>query len=381
MVFITALIASALATPIAQSTGFSVKLSKQPFTKESLDAYFESFEQVQQARLLESSAALPTVKLTNFMNAQYFGEIGLGTPAQKFKVVFDTGSSNLWVPSSKCRAIACLTHAKYNSKRSSTYKANGTEFSIQYGSGSLSGIFSTDTLTLGEFKIPGQSFAEALKEPGIAFVAGRFDGILGLAYSRISVGGAVPPFYNLINQNLITEQVFGVYMGDTSKGGEITFGGINPSLFTGEIVWAPVIRQGYWEVAMNSAKIGDTKLNIVSTGAAIDTGTSLIAMSKAEATELNNAIGAKPSLNGQSTVDCAVLDTLPILTLEFNGVKYELGGKDYVLNNSGVCISGFVGLDFPAGFKPIWIVGDVFLRKYYTVYDLANHRVGFATSI
>ncbi|CAH2352678.1 saccharopepsin [[Candida] railenensis] len=320
--------------------------------------------------------------LTNYLNAQYFTEIQLGSPPQSFKVILDTGSSNLWVPSQDCSSLACFLHTKYDHDASSSYKANGSEFSIAYGSGSLEGYVSQDTLTLGGLTIPNQDFAEATNEPGLAFAFGKFDGILGLGYNTISVNKIVPPIYNAIEQGLLDEPQFAFYLGDTNKdeedGGVATFGGYDVSAFTGDIKWLPVRRKAYWEVSFEGIGLGDEYAELKSTGAAIDTGTSLITLPSSLAEIINSKIGATKSWSGQYQIDCEKRDSLPDLTLNFAGYNFTLSPYDYTLDVSGSCISVFTPMDFPEPIGDLAIIGDAFLRRYYSIYDLKKNAVGLA---
>lgn len=326
---------------------------------------------------LECASPSDTLSDADFLNAQYFADITLGTPPQSFKVVLDTGSSNLWVPSTRCSSIACFLHSKYDAKASSTYKENGTEFKIQYGSGSLEGVISNDVLEIGDLKVKNQDFAESTNEPGLTFAFGKFDGILGLAYDTIAVTGAVPPFYQMIQQKLLDEPVFSFHMGTDPEGGEAVFGGIDSSHYKGKLDYVPVRRKAYWEVELEKVKFGDETLELEDTGAAIDTGTSLIALPTDVAEIINKELGAKKSWNGQYTVECDQIPSMPDMTLYLGGKPFVLSAEDYILQVQGSCISSFTGLDLPV---PIWIVGDVFLRRYFTVYDLGKDAVGFATA-
>lgn len=320
--------------------------------------------------------------LTNYLNAQYYTEVQIGTPGQTFKVILDTGSSNLWVPSQDCSSLACFLHTKYDHDSSSTYKPNGEKFAIQYGSGAMEGYVSEDTLAIGDLIIPKQEFAEATSEPGLAFAFGKFDGILGLAYDTISVNKIVPPVYNAINQGLLDEPSFGFYLGDTQKdennGGVATFGGYDASLFKGKLTWLPVRRKAYWEVSFQGIGLGDEYAELAKTGAAIDTGTSLITLPSSLAEIINAKIGATKSWSGQYQVDCATRDSLPDLTLNFGGYNFTLSAYEYTLEVSGSCISAFTPLDFPEPIGDLAIIGDAFLRKYYSVYDLKKNAVGLA---
>ncbi|KAL4434312.1 hypothetical protein ABPG75_000753 [Micractinium tetrahymenae] len=461
------------------------------------------------------------VPITNFMDAQYYGEIGLGSPPQKFQVIFDTGSSDLWVPSSKCSylSIACYLHSKYYAERSHTYKEDGRDFAIQYGSGRLSGFLSRDTLTMGDLKVQDQTFAEAVMEPSLAFIAARFDGILGMGFPEISVARATPPFQKMLEQKLLPEPVFSFWLNrqdEGREGGELVLGGVDPDHFVGEHTWAPVTRRGFWQFKMDGMQVkGGEPFCSGGCQAIADTGTSLLVGPPEVIDEINAAIGAEPVLveqckemvhqylpqiikiindmppqavcqsvglcsaagtgedrrvlsksaqyrrllkmhgaqqgasltvggakeaergaadakvqgsggvandgcqmcefvvqyikialannetmmqilhqldracetfsfgsGGESVVDCKALHTMPSITFTVSGKDFTLRPDQYVLKVGAMgeeqCVSGFMGLDVPPPLGPLWILGDMFIGPYHTVFDYGNARVGFA---
>ncbi|XP_039952648.1 lysosomal aspartic protease-like [Bactrocera tryoni] len=321
-------------------------------------------------------------QLSNYLDDQYYGPITIGTPPQNFNVLFDTGSSNLWVPGAPCASTdeACLTHNTYDSSASSTYQANGQSFAIAYGSGSLTGYLAVDTVTFNGLSIAQQTFAVATSEPGTTFLYSEFDGILGMGYQQIAVDNVVPPFYNLYTQGLIDSPVFAFYLtsnGTSTQGGELTLGGVDTNHYVGELTYVPVVSEGYWQFNMDSVIINDE--DICSECSAIaDTGTSLLAVPTDIYENVQNAIGAQLSSDEAYYVDCSVVSSLPTISFGIGGTTFSLSGSDYIVesddeNGGVVCMSAFedAGTNF-------WILGDVFISKYYTVFDMGNNQVGFA---
>nr|XP_006137281.1 cathepsin E [Pelodiscus sinensis] len=335
----------------------------------------------------EDCSAIPETNepLINYLDMEYFGQISIGTPPQNFTVLFDTGSSNLWVPSIYCVSKACAVHSRFHPSDSSTYNEVGTPFSIQYGTGSLSGIIGSDQVTVEGITVSNQQFAESVSEPGTTFLDSEFDGILGLAYPSLAVDGVTPVFDNMMAQNLVDLPIFSVYMSrnaDSSAGGEILFGGFDPSHFSGTLNWVPVTKQGYWQIQLDNIQVGGT-VAFCAEGcqAIVDTGTSLITGPSKDIKEMQNYIGAVP-MDGEYAVECNNLNVMPDVTFTINGIPYTLNPQAYTLTDISdgmtFCTSGFQGLNMQPPAGPLWILGDVFIGQFYSVFDRGNNRVGLA---
>jgi len=188
-------------------------------------------EQVAAAASIADGAKSENVVIKDYSNAQYYGSIEIGSPPQKFTVIFDTGSSNLWVPKVNCKNCGYWFinggKSKYDEAKSSTFVGDGSDFHIQYGSGDVRGYFSVDSVTLAEdVVISGQKFAEVDDAGGlgVGYVMGKFDGILGLGFEGLALGDAKTVFKNAIDQGRVAQQMFAFYLGDETDG-ELTFGG------------------------------------------------------------------------------------------------------------------------------------------------------------
>ncbi|KFQ60476.1 Gastricsin, partial [Pelecanus crispus] len=286
--------------------------------------------------------------ITNYLDSFYFGEISIGTPPQNFLVVFDTGSSNLWVPSTYCRMPACFDHSMFNPSQSSTFTYNGQSYTISYGSGSLTVVLGYDTL---------KEFGLSTSEPNQPFEYANFDGILGMAYPSLAVGGTPTVLQGMLQQNQLTEPIFSFYFSRKPTyeyGGELILGGVDSQLFRGNIVWAPVTQDLYWQIAIDDVCYPHAAGYLSSHSRCCFSHNLLF------------------TLSPQYEVDCNEVQNMPPIT-------FVISGTQLPLFNNGLCTLGIEVTYVPSpNGQPLWILGDVFLKEYYTIFDMASNSVGFA---
>uniref|UniRef100_A0A8C3BTI0 pepsin A n=1 Tax=Cairina moschata TaxID=8855 RepID=A0A8C3BTI0_CAIMO len=317
-----------------------------------------------------------TEPLANYMDVSYVGTISIGTPPQEFSVIFDTGSANLWVPSVYCSSRACgeSNHRRFNPARSSTYRGTTTSVAAWYGTGSMVGVLGYDTVTVGNIQVPNQVFGLSQTEPGSFLTHAPFDGFLGLAFPSISSSGATPIFDNMMSQGLVSQDLFSIYLTPNKQNGSfVLFGGIDDTYFTGNLSWIPLTAQSYWQIKVDRyiTMYGRPIACPYGCQAIVDSGTSLLA----------GPSHSRAVPSPQFLVSCSFIRLLPDIVFVIAGTQFPLPPQAYILQEDGSCMSGFEGYALPTATGELWILGDVFLRRYYSVFDRANGMVGLAPAV
>merc|ERR1719265_1598928 len=316
----------------------------------------------------------------------YFGNVLVGTPSQKFVVVFDTGSGNLIVPGSQCLAEACVEHKQFQASKSSTSRSvncDGSDVTsgyehdavtIHFGTGQVAGHCMQDNICVGNACSQG-NFIAATDESSQPFSLFSFDGILGLALESMAQSPSFSMTTRMKGNRALEYPVFSVFLSDNDEEeSEVTFGSLKLDHLATDVFWVPVKRpSGYWEVHIDDITLDNTPLKLCTDcQVAVDTGTSQLAGPTEVITNLAQVLDVQP--------DCSNFDNLPNLGFFIGNHILNLMPNDYVDRQGDYCDVALMCLDVPPPKGPLFIFGIPFLQKFYTVYDEANLQVGFGVA-
>lgn len=307
----------------------------------------------------------------------WFGTISVGTPPKSFTVDFDTGSSDLFLPSPNCDS-SCSGHKQYDPHASSTAQDLSMPYSLSFGDGStVDGRQFTDVVSIAGMTAKSQTLGASTRYSS-GFKSDKFpaDGLIGLAFQSISNYNAPPLFQTLISQGVVTSQVFGLKLA--SSGSELFLGGTNSALFTGAFTWVPLTNQSYWLASFNSMSVNGAPV-VKGTAAIFDSGTTMIIGDPVGIANLFNAIdGAQSDGEGSYTIPCKM--NTPV-SMNVGGKEVRISPASFnlgpVSQGSDRCMAGAAAdASLTSDF---WIIGDVFLQNVYTAWDVGSSRIGFAT--
>ncbi|KAF9123665.1 hypothetical protein BGW39_008794 [Mortierella sp. 14UC] len=368
-----------------------------------------------------SSGTTGRVGLVNVKSdLEYYGTVKVGTPAQLLRLNFDTGSSDIWFPSTSCSTSACKSnhHSLFDPSKSSTYKKDGRHWKVEYGDGSVaSGQLAYELINIGGVQVR-QTIGLATNVSK-QFKNSPEDGVFGLGFSSLmSVKGVNTFMDNAINGTL-KQPVVSILLPSSrrngGRNGHILFGGIDHSRFTSQLHYVPVTQKGYWQVKLDAFKVpvlisnktnantaaaenkarNPIEIPLQNQDAILDTGTTLIILSSTAAKKIHSSIPGStlhPKLGW--LVPCSLRNRRPTSSTSFSSNKkdaiaFKLNGKCFHVPLADLAFEAVQGLGkegewclsgVQGGQEGLWILGDVFIKNHYAVFDYSPEkpRVGLA---
>jgi hypothetical protein len=256
-----------------------------------------------------------------YRDLAWYAFVDIGTPAQRMRVLLDTGSSNFWVRSAQCWTASCnpynflpskipssdptnqamnhvVTHG-FVSNQSSTFTYVDNEAAdrirlhqLHYNDGKVTFGLGADTVSLVTDPVNNSSKNLDLRAANQTFGLGfalsvwpfaniKIDGIYGLGFPELAIGNVLPPLFDLKAKNVIKSTVFSYWVGPNPVDlngdsnattsalpvipkaediGELTVGGWNTDMIDGDIKWTPIVRPMFWELQIVGVKYGNVSI-------------------------------------------------------------------------------------------------------------------------
>lgn len=370
----------------------------------------------------------------------YFGDITMGTPSQAFKVIFDTGSGDVILPSTQCGSTACLNHSRYNMSASSSAMrvnmdgtqvaigARADQFNIRFSVGRVRGELVRERVCLGQLQAAAESDEEAA-EPTCGeinvvsalnlsdnpFAIFPFDGIVGLSFLQQSMTNKSSLFFSLAYAGLLSKNRFAIYLtsnsdpGNAQEGkqtgvGELALGGHNPKRLASPLQWASVTEpsHGHWQVEILGFHVGNVTFDFCRQGGCrgiVDTGTTQLGFPDPYGAEVVKMVTA----SADGLLDCR-LAAVPPIVIELREFNLTVQPEDFMrelplqadqrlgtasMNDSAelepqsvavhkLCRPAITNIQLPIqSGSMIFLLGRPLFSRYYTVFDFDQAQIGF----
>lgn len=315
----------------------------------------------------------------------YVGTIAIGTPAQNFTMVLDTGSSDMWVPSQTCTSTVCVALVRFDTNNSSSYRAEGKTFDVKYGDGShVSGVTGADRVILSGVPVANQSFGMASTADSTIGRRG-VDGVIGLGFGRAAtIKSYTTIVETMLARKTILQPIVSIWLGrqrmggsNEGSGGAVIFGGVDTTKYVGNFTWAPVTDKNAWKIHIEAVSIAGKNLDL-SGNALVDSGTSLIILPTKVAATIHEQIpGAIEAPQTGWIIPCNT--TVGDLNFTIGGQQFRVPADELVVlyripGYADYCKSAIDG----SNSETDWILGASFLKNVYSVFDYRGLAVGFA---
>lgn len=355
-----------------------------------------------------SARSLDLPLLNGGSDLEYWVNITVGTPPQSLAVQLDTGSSDLWIPSTAAPVCAVqdgvpgCPNGAFTPSKSSTYKLIANDFNMSYydPSDNDSGDYISDVLVMGAARLPNMQM-------GLALTAVDATGVMGVSFAsgeticweHDECDRIVPTVVDQLKAaNYTQRNAYSLYLNDlASDSGSILFGAIDTSRYTGPLIALPMQPDGQdnvtdFSVSLTSVSIrtADGKTQKLSdpslaVPALLDSGTFDTELPASIANAIISGMGAVID-QGSAVVPCRYTHANATIIFGFGGPggpQVSVPMSEMVVDTGSTFSDGseecYLGIDaVDESLGGSIILGDTFLRSAYVVYDLENQIIALA---